>query len=211
MQKLTESDLANGNSLNEIKRDKRINKRKWSSNETRKLFDLIKMHGFKWKIISQNLYLRSSKQCMQKYYNMMLVEKKGKWNNQEDKIVSKWVALNGPTQWSECAKLVQGRCGKQCRERWLNFLNPDVKRGKWDIQEQMQFAKNLFRIGLSWVAISEKIKSRSENLVKNFFYCSVRMIRLSPFYQILKIFFLNFGTNSESKIIKFLQIYKLKN
>ena len=185
--------------MKEYRTKKRIKKNKWSSHETKKLFSLIEEFGCKWTIIAQKLHPRTSKQCMQKYYNMILVEKKGRWNEREDQTVLNWVNNNGPTKWSECAKLINGRCGKQCRERWLNFLNPNVKRGKWSVEEQINFITHLFNIGLSWVYISQNIKSRSENLVKNFFYCSIRMLRLSPFYKILKQIYFRFGHNSESK------------
>jgi len=28
------------------------------------------------------------------------------------------------------------RTGKQCRERWLNNLRPDIKKGKWTNEEE---------------------------------------------------------------------------
>ena len=42
---------------------------------------------------------------------------------------------NGPRNWSAVAKFVPGRAGKQCRERWHNHLNPDIKREKWTEEE----------------------------------------------------------------------------
>lgn len=28
------------------------------------------------------------------------------------------------------------RCGKSCRLRWTNYLRPDIKRGKFSVQEE---------------------------------------------------------------------------
>lgn len=28
------------------------------------------------------------------------------------------------------------RCGKSCRLRWINYLRPDIKRGKFSLQEE---------------------------------------------------------------------------
>jgi transcription factor MYB, plant len=28
------------------------------------------------------------------------------------------------------------RCGKSCRLRWTNYLRPDIKRGKFSLQEE---------------------------------------------------------------------------
>jgi len=31
--------------------------------------------------------------------------------------------------------IIKGRSGKQCRERWFNNLNPNVKKGNWTAEE----------------------------------------------------------------------------
>lgn len=35
--------------------------------------------------------------------------------------------MHGLTKWSQIAKLMHGRIGKQCRERWNNHLRPNIK------------------------------------------------------------------------------------
>ena len=34
----------------------------------------------------------------------------------------------GPKKWSIIASHLPGRIGKQCRERWHNHLNPDIRK-----------------------------------------------------------------------------------
>ena len=41
----------------------------------------------------------------------------------------------GPKRWSVIAKHLKGRIGKQCRERWHNHLNPEVKKTSWTEEE----------------------------------------------------------------------------
>ena len=57
--------------------------------------------------------------------------KKGQWTDEEDAIVSTSV-LNSPeepfSRWSELAKELPGRVGKQVRDRWVNHLNPAISR-----------------------------------------------------------------------------------
>lgn len=72
---------------------------------------------------------------MQKFKNSQRSAKKGNWSSQEDRILLDWVDNHGPTKWTECSKLIRGRCGKQCRERWVNILNPGVKKGNWSDEE----------------------------------------------------------------------------
>ena len=59
----------------------------------------------------------------------------GPWQEEEDEKLLEWVKNNGPCKWSICAENIQGRSGKQCRERWFNNLNPNVKKGGWTQQE----------------------------------------------------------------------------
>jgi hypothetical protein len=37
---------------------------------------------------------------------------------------------------SEMAVAGLQRCGKSCRLRWTNYLRPDIKRGKFSLQEE---------------------------------------------------------------------------
>ena len=41
----------------------------------------------------------------------------------------------GPRNWSAIAEHLPGRIGKQCRERWHNHLNPDIKKERWTEEE----------------------------------------------------------------------------
>ena len=48
----------------------------------------------------------------------------GPWTTEEDDKVTEFVRVYGVKSWSFIAKQLQGRLGKQCRERWYNHLNP---------------------------------------------------------------------------------------
>ncbi|CAN1187113.1 Transcription factor MYB118, partial [Linum perenne] len=52
---------------------------------------------------------------------------KGKWSPEEDRLLSHLVGVHGPKCWSVIAKVLGGRTGKQCRDRWYNHLKPDIK------------------------------------------------------------------------------------
>ena len=41
----------------------------------------------------------------------------------------------GVKSWSFIAKQLQGRLGKQCRERWYNHLNPSINKHPWTAEE----------------------------------------------------------------------------
>jgi hypothetical protein len=41
----------------------------------------------------------------------------------------------GAKNWTYIAKNLPGRIGKQCRERWHNHLNPEIKKDRWTEEE----------------------------------------------------------------------------
>lgn len=59
---------------------------------------------------------------------------KGTFLPVEDDIIRECIA-NGVEKWSQIAARIQGRSGKQCRERWHNHLEPNLRQTTWDEEE----------------------------------------------------------------------------
>ncbi|KAI5054832.1 hypothetical protein GOP47_0029977 [Adiantum capillus-veneris] len=60
------------------------------------------------------------------------------WSPDEDEKLQKYVSQHGFGNWSEVAKKTGlQRCGKSCRLRWINYLRPDLKRGKFSPEEKL--------------------------------------------------------------------------
>nr|POE69942.1 transcription factor myb3r-5 [Quercus suber] len=55
---------------------------------------------------------------------------------QEDDLICELVAKQGKKKWCEISKSLLGRIGKQCRERWHNHLNPNIKKTAWTKEEE---------------------------------------------------------------------------
>ncbi len=87
--------------------------------------------------------------------------------------------------------MIKGRCGKQCRERWVNILNPQVKKGNWSVEEQERIFQNLSLHYTSWSAMSKILPGRTENSIKNYFYSSVRRLKSNPLLDFLKEVYLD--------------------
>ncbi len=45
------------------------------------------------------------------------------------------MALHAPKKWAQVARAVPHRSDQQCRERWINVLDPGLKHGGWDAAE----------------------------------------------------------------------------
>ncbi|KAL8274617.1 hypothetical protein Esti_001446 [Eimeria stiedai] len=95
------------------------------------------------------------------------------WLPEEDAVLAELVNIWG-YKWSTIACAVNERCrlrrsGKQCRERWFNHVNPEVRRGGWTIDEDIYILRKQAVVGNRWAAIAKRLEGRTENAVKNRF------------------------------------------
>jgi len=73
----------------------------------------------------------------------------------------------GAVRWAKIAQHVSNRTPKQIRERWLHHLDPTIKHGPWDPEEDAMLLAMRQVHGNSWAAISASIPGRPDNSVKN--------------------------------------------
>jgi hypothetical protein len=92
---------------------------------------------------------------------------RGQWERQEDQAIIDYVRDNGSHSWVACAQYVPGRTSKQCRERWCNFLDPDMSLAPWTTEEDLALTNLHKNYGNQWARISEVMRNRSANAVKN--------------------------------------------
>ncbi|CAH2073132.1 unnamed protein product [Thlaspi arvense] len=77
------------------------------------------------------------------------------------------VTQHGERKWAMISENLEGRAGKQCRERWHNHLRPDIKKDSWSEEEEMVLVEAHTRIGNKWAEIAKHIQGRTENSIKN--------------------------------------------
>ena len=72
---------------------------------------------------------------------------------EEDSLLVLYKQSGG--NWAEVAEHIPGRTAKQCRERWCNHINPDIRKGDWSVVEDNIIVSLQKQWGNRWSAIAE--------------------------------------------------------
>ncbi|KAL4347449.1 hypothetical protein GQ457_17G000210 [Hibiscus cannabinus] len=95
--------------------------------------------------------------------------KKGPWTPEEDEKLLAYIEQHGHGSWRALPlKAGLERCGKSCRLRWINYLRPDIKRGKFSLQEEHTIIQLHALLGNRWSAIATHLPKRTDNEIKNY-------------------------------------------
>ncbi|EAY02084.1 Myb-like DNA-binding domain containing protein [Trichomonas vaginalis G3] len=90
-----------------------------------------------------------------------------KFTHEEDNKILKLVQRYGENDWKKVASKMKGRNVRQCRERFKNYLSPNIDWSGWSEDEDKQLIEKYREMGPKWKVLSSFFPKRTEIIVKN--------------------------------------------
>ena len=76
--------------------------------------------------------------------------KKCKFSSEEDKKLAEVVEKLGAKRWKVIASFIDGKTARQCRDRYTNYLRPDLVFDRWTPEEDLLLIQKYYEIGPKW-------------------------------------------------------------
>ena len=106
-----------------------------------------------------------------------------KFSPDEDAKLKELVQKFGAKQWDQIALMMPGRTGRQCRDRYRNYLIPGYFNGQWSEEEDNILRKKFSEMGPQWAKMTKFFRGRSANSIKNrwnYFLCRMPIDASEP-------------------------------
>lgn len=150
------------------------NQKKWTREEDELLIILADQFREKqWKEISKRFTNKNSLQCFSRYKRIRPGIVKGSWKKDEDFQIIDLVMKHGKA-WSKISKILGTRNGKQIRDRFINVLDPEIRKGKFTEEEDRKLIFLFKQYGPKWATIAKHYPNRTADMIKNRFHSSIK-------------------------------------
>ncbi|KAF5188055.1 Myb protein [Thalictrum thalictroides] len=143
-----------------------IMKRDWLEEDDAQLRSAVEAFGENnWQLVASYVEGRTNTQCSNRWMKTInpARERVGRWTVEEDKHLKVAVVLFGSKTWNKIAKFVPGRTQAQCRERWVNVLDPALNLARWTEEEDSRLKAAIAEHGYYWRKVAEAVPPRTDN------------------------------------------------
>ena len=157
--------------------------RKWTKEEDARLEEGVKLFKIPhWSLIANHVKTRTNKMCAQRWRYALRPENKsinkGTWSKEEDqslrRVASKYEIKN-ERAWDMISESMGfTRSNIQCRERWINFLDPTLNLGPWTTEEDARLRSLYKECGNCWKKFTSEFVGRSAMHIRRRFENVVR-------------------------------------
>jgi hypothetical protein len=89
------------------------------------------------------------------------------WTLAEDAQLRQLVEEFGTDDWDNVAYRMLRKNTRQCRERWMNYLNPSINRGLWSREEDNLLIQKVGQYGHKWAEIAKFFHGRTRRNVQD--------------------------------------------
>ncbi|GAB1609073.1 hypothetical protein Ahia01_001192700, partial [Argonauta hians] len=157
-------------------------KQPWTEEEDKILGEVVETcrigNRIPWNQVSFYMEGRSNASCSARWTVLDPSIKHGRWTQEEDSVLVAAVQILGTNKWQYVQKLVPNRKANQCRERWVNCLDPGINFRPFTYEEDKFLLKFVQKNGTSsWAALAAQMEGRTDQL------CSTQYGRLKKWQE----------------------------
>ncbi|XP_029127243.1 transcription factor MYB118 isoform X2 [Cajanus cajan] len=115
---------------------------------------------------SANATSQPQRKITPNFRNNIINKIKSQWSAEEDRVLLKLVKRFGLKKWSQISRLLKGKIGKQCRERWHNHLKSKIKKVALNEEDKLLIKAHKEFVN-KWAKIARRMSGKTENTIKN--------------------------------------------
>ncbi|KAI7857212.1 Homeodomain-like protein [Circinella umbellata] len=140
-------------------------KRKWTKEDDEALTQAVEILGERnWQQVAYIIGDRTGNQCLQRWSKSISPAiRRQRWTKEEDDALKGAVEAYGVGNWNKVQRYVPGRTDMQCRERYMNVLDPRLNTSVFTSEETAKLVELIEKHGRRWSYLTQYFPGRTDN------------------------------------------------
>jgi hypothetical protein len=137
----------------------------WTPDEDRRLREQVERFGSNWLRVASAMVTRTPGQCLHRWQKSQdPTIRRAKWQPDEDLQLRIATEMYGRGNWVLIARHVHGRTDVQCRERYVNVLDPQLIQAPFTPAEDARLLQLATEHACSWTKVAQHMPGRTDSL-----------------------------------------------